>query len=149
MPFTDRAHTQDEAPAVGRRAGLIEVRDDARIEQGGRLEGILVKKVGTDQPPLFRRELHVCRNGIFHVIGARIEHLLEVPVPALEVLEDIVQLGGRRFGVEREDALDDVIGSRLVGRVEVSRFRRRLELAHDDSRGIRAQLRALSLQKLG
>jgi hypothetical protein len=91
----------------------------------------------------------VCRDGFFHVIGARIEHSQEIPVSALKVLEDFFELGSSRLRVEREHALNDMVDSRLVSWIEVTRFRRRLELAHDDPRGVRVQVCALPLQKLG
>ena len=49
MPFADRAQAQDEAAPAFRRAGLIGMGDDARIEQRRGFEGIFVQKIGADQ----------------------------------------------------------------------------------------------------
>ena len=49
MPFADGAKAQDEATAALRRARLIGMGDDARIEQRRRFEGILVQEIGSDQ----------------------------------------------------------------------------------------------------
>ena len=51
--------------------------------------------------------------------------------------------------IEIEDALDDMVGARLVGRIEVARFGRRLERTHDDARGIRPQIERLPIEESG
>ena len=49
MPLADRAQAEDEAPAAFRRAGLIGMGDDARVEQRRRFEGIFVQEIGADE----------------------------------------------------------------------------------------------------
>ena len=70
-------------------------------------------------------------------------------MPTLEVLQHVRQLMGRSLWVERENAFDDMVGACLVGRVEVARFGRRLERAHDHARGIGAQIERLPIQERG
>jgi hypothetical protein len=52
MPFANRAKAQDESTAIFRRAGLIGMPDDTRIEQGRCLERVLMQKICTDQAAL-------------------------------------------------------------------------------------------------
>ena len=49
MPFADRAQAEDEATPARRRAGLVRMGDDARIEQCRRLERIFVQEIRADQ----------------------------------------------------------------------------------------------------
>ncbi len=91
----------------------------------------------------------VRREGFFHFVGTELKRLQQVAVPALEVLQHIRQLAGRGLRVERENALDDMIGPRLVGRVEISRFGRRLERAHDHAGGVGTQIESLPIEKGG
>ncbi len=70
-------------------------------------------------------------------------------MPALEILQDIGELAGNGFGIERENPVDDMIGARLVGRVEIAGFGRRLERAHDHPRGVRTQIERLPVQEGG
>ena len=48
-----------------------------------------------------------------------------------------------------EHALDDVVGARLVGRIEVARFGRRLERADDHACGVGAQIEHLPIDESG
>ena len=73
-------------------AGLIGMRDDARIEQRRRLKRIFVQKVGADQLALHLRERSHGGKRVFHFIGARFECLQQVAMATLEVLQDIGQL---------------------------------------------------------
>ena len=73
MPFPDGAKAEDEAEPAFRRAGLIGMGDDARIEQCRRFEGIFMHKVGTDQLALRLGEIGMRRKGVFHFIGTRLE----------------------------------------------------------------------------
>jgi hypothetical protein len=70
-------------------------------------------------------------------------------MPALKIFQYVRQLGGRCLRIEREHALDDMVGARLVGRVEIARFGRRLERAHDHARGIGSQVESLPIEKSG
>ena len=51
--------------------------------------------------------------------------------------------------VERENPVDDMICTRLVSRVEIAGFGRRLERAHDHPRGIGTQIKRLPVQEGG
>ena len=59
-------------------------------------KGIFVEEIGADQLALDLAEDGMSRKGVFHFIGARLECLQQVAMPALEILEDVGQLAGRR-----------------------------------------------------
>ncbi len=77
------------------------------------------------------RERRMRREGVLHFIRARLEYLEQIAVSALEILEDFGELAHRCCGIERQDAIDDVVRAGLVGDVEVARFGCRLERAHE------------------
>ena len=89
------------------------------------------------------------RQRLFHHVGAGLERFQQVAVPALKVFQHVRQLAGCSLRVERENALDDMVGACLVGRVEIARFGRRLERAHDHSRGVGTQIERLPMQETG
>ena len=85
------------------------------------------------------------RQGILHFGGTLFEYLQQVSVPAVEIFEHIRQLQRCGLGIEPEDPVDDMVRARLVGRIEIARLDCRLERAHDDPGGIRAQIQRLSV----
>ena len=89
------------------------------------------------------------RERLFHFVGARLERLQQVAMPALEILQHVRQLAGRGLRIERENPLDDMVGAGLVGRVEIARFGCRLERAHDHARGVGTQIERLPIQESG
>ena len=147
MAFADGTKAEDEAQAAFRRAGLIGMRDDARIEQRRRLERIFVQKIGADELPLDLRERGMVGQGLFHLVGACLEGLQQVAVTAEEILQHIGQLTGRCIGVERQNPFDDVVGTGLVRRIEVARLGCRLEGPHDHARRIGSQMKGLAVQE--
>ncbi len=149
MPFANGPETEDEAQAAFRRVGLVGMGHDAGVEQGRGLERIFVEKIGADQLALGLGEGAMSRQRLFHHIGARFERLQQVAVAAVEILQDVFELAGNGFGVERENPVDDMVGPRLVGRVEIARFRRRLERAHDHPRRVGTQIKRLTVEEGG
>ena len=147
MPLPDRAKAEDETTSAFRRAGLVRMRDDARIEQCRRFEGIFVQKVGADQLTLHLGENHMRREGDFHLVGARLEARQQVAMAALEIVQHIGQVVGCGLVAKRQDPLDDMVRARLVGRFEVARLGRRLERPHDHARGIGPQMERLPVQE--
>ena len=107
-----------------------------------------MQEVGADELPLLHREFRMGRECLFHVTRASLEHLEQIPMAPLEVIEHFGELRGGGGRIECKDALDDVIGPGFVGRVEIARFRRRPELANHHSGGIRAQVHGLPMQQL-
>ena len=88
MPFADRAHAQNEAAALHRGAGLVEMCHDARIEQRRRLEGILVEKVGPDQLPL-----HLGERGVSQwLVGKRMTQADITAVCVFTFLDDALRV---------------------------------------------------------
>ena len=80
-------------------------------------------KIGADQLTLYLCENGMRSKGVFHFAGTRLERLEQVAVATLEILEHIGELAGRRLGIERQDAADDMVRPGLVDGVEVPRFR--------------------------
>ena len=147
MPFTDGAKAQDESAAILRRAGLVGMPDDAGIEQGRRLERILVEKVSPDQTALRLVELGMGFQRVLHFRGARFENVEQVPVAAFEVFKHLAQLLRGSFGIKPKHPANDMIGTDLVSRVEVARLSRRFEGPDDDSGRIRPQIDVLAIQE--
>ena len=129
-----------KSAAILRRAGLVGMPDDARIEQGRRLERILVKKISADQAALRLIQCGMRLERLFHLCGARLENFEQIPVTAFEIFEHVAQLLCSSFGIEPKNPADDMVRPGLIGRIEVSRFSRRLERSDDDSGWIRAQI---------
>lgn len=108
-----------------------------------------MEEVGANEPSLFRGESGVWRYSLFHLIGARVEQLQEVSMSSEEAREDLVQLSGGGRRIESQHAPDDVVRTGFVGRIEVARLRRGLELPYDDSCRVRSQEYVLPAQKFG
>ena len=106
-----------------------------------------MQKIGSDQLTLRLGEDRMRRKGAFHFVGALLEGRQQVAVAALEILENIGQLVGCHRGIQRQDPLDDMVRAGLVGGIEVARFGRRLERAHDHPRRIGAQVESLPIQE--
>jgi hypothetical protein len=88
----------------------------------------------------------MCVDGFLHFISARFEYLEQIAVTTFEVLQDFREFTGRRSGIERQDAVHDVIRARLIGGIEVPGFGCRLEWSDDHSCRIRAQIKTLPIQ---
>ena len=149
MPFADGAQTENEAQGAFRHARLVGMRHDAGIEQRRGFERIFVEKIGADQLTLDFGKGAVSRQGLFHFIGAGFERLQQVAMAAEEILQDVGELAGSGFGIERQNPVDDMVGACLVGRIEIARFGRRLEWAHDHPRGVGTQIERLPVQEGG
>jgi hypothetical protein len=147
MALSHGAKAQDEAhPACGCPA-LVRMRNDAGIEQGRRFEGVLVQKVGSHEPALFPGEGRVRGERVLHLLGAHFELLEQVAVPALEVFQHFGELDVRSPRVQREHPIDDAIRPRFVRRIQVSRFRGRLEGAHDYACRVGPEMKGLPVQE--
>src|SRR5258708_14134575 len=127
MPFADRTETENEAQATFRRVRLVGMWHDAGIKQGRGFERILMEKIGADQLALGFGKGAVSRQCLFHYIGARLERLQQVAMPALEILQDIGQLAGNGFTTESQNPVDEMICTRLADAVNTTRLRPRLE----------------------
>jgi hypothetical protein len=77
---------------------------------------------------------------LFHLSGARLEDIEQVPVTTFEIFEHIRQLSRGSFGIEAKNSVDDMIGPDLIGWVEVTGLRRRFERPDDDPGRIRPQI---------
>jgi len=91
----------------------------------------------------------VRRERAFHFVGTKLEGLEQVAMPALKIFQHVRQQTGRGRRVERENAFDDMVGARLVGRVEIARFGRRFERPHDHTRGVGTKVECLPMQERG
>src|SRR5271167_49423 len=132
MSLADGAQTQDEATAIFRHASLVGVSHDARVEQSRRLKGIFIEKICTDQAALSLIQFGMGFQRVFHVCGARLEDIDQIPVTAFEIVEHIPQLMRGGFGIELKYPADDMIGPNLIGGIEVSWLRCRFEGSDDD-----------------
>ena len=77
---------------------------------------------------------------LFHLSGARLEDIEQVPVTTFEIFEHVRQLSRGSFGIEAKNSVDDMIGPDLIGWVEVTGLRCRLERPDDDPGRIRPQI---------
>ena len=87
--------------------------------------------------------------GLLHVIGARLERPEQVAMAALKILQHVRQLSGRRLGIERQNPVDDMVGTCLVSVIEIAGFDGRLERAYHHPRRVGAQMQGLPIQKHG
>jgi len=142
MPFANGAQAQDEPAAVFRCTRLVGMTDDAWVEQGRGFKGIFVEKIGSDQSTLRLAQWRMGVERVLHIGGTRLENFEQVSVPAPEVLKHLAQLLHGRFGIKPKHPANDMIGTDLVGRVEVSGLSRWLEGPYDDPRRIRAKVQA-------
>ena len=145
MSFADGAKAQDESTAVLRRSGLVGVPDDAWIEQSRRFKRILMKKIGADQAALRLIQFGMRLERIFHIRGARLEEIEQIPVATFKIFEHIAELSLGCFGIKPKNPFDNMISPDLVGWIEVAGFSRRLEGSDDDPGRIRAQIQALAV----
>jgi hypothetical protein len=82
---------------------------------------------------------------LFHLLGARLEDIEQIPVTAFEIFEHVRQLLRCGFGIEAKNSVDDMIGPDLIGCVEVTGLRRRFERPDDDPGRIRPQIQGLTI----
>jgi hypothetical protein len=99
-----------------------------------------MKKIGADQAALRFIQFDMRLKSIFHLRGARLEDIEQVPVTTVEVFKYVVQLLCCSFGIEPNNPADDMVGPRPIGWVEISGFSRRFEGPDDDPRGVRTQI---------
>ena len=147
MAFADGTKAEDETKAALRGSGLIRMRDDTRIEERRGLERIFIEKIGADELALDLCERSMIGQRIFHLRGARLEGLQQIAMAAEEILQNIGQLTVRCLGIEREHTFDDMVGTGLVGRIEITRLRGRLERPNDHARRIGPQMKGLAIEK--
>lgn len=148
MRATDRAQAEDEAEAPLRYAGLVGMGDDTRIEQRCRLERIFVQEIGADQPPLQLGEIGMGGERLLRLVGTALEGREQIAMPAFEIFQhlgDELVRGG--LSIERQNAIDDVVGAGLFFRTKVARLDRGLERADDDAPRIGTQIKGLPVQE--
>ena len=122
---------------------------DARVEQGRRFERVLVKEVRSDQAALRLVQYGMRLQRLFHLCGARLEDLQQIPVTAFEVFEHLGQLPRGSTGLKPKNPADDMVGPGFVRRVEISGFSRGFEGSDDDPGWIGAQMQDLAVQESG
>lgn len=132
MTLADSAKAQNELTAARRRTGLVGMPDNAGIEQSRGFKRILIEKICADQAPLRLVQFGMRRERILHLRRTCIKGVQQISVAALEIFQHIVQLLRRDLGVKLQNPVDDMVGARLISRIEVSRFDRRFEGSDDD-----------------
>jgi hypothetical protein len=149
MPLAYGTETENEAHAASRRTRLIGVRHNAGVKQGRGFERILIQKIGADQLTLGSGKDSMRCESFLHFIRAGLERLQQVTMSTFEIVQDVRELSGNGFWIERENPVDDMICAHFVGRVQVARFSRRLERPHYHPRGIGTQVKCLPVQEGG
>ena len=81
MPLTDRAQAQDEPEPARREARLVGMRDDGRVEQGGRLDRVLVGEPGTHEVAALVGQRGVVRYPVGDPLVVGPQYCREVAVP--------------------------------------------------------------------
>src|ERR1700745_300420 len=147
MAFADSTEAQNETEAALRRSGLIGMRDDTRIEECRGPKHICVEKISANELPLGLGERDMVGQRLFHLRGARLEGLQQIAMTAEEVLQYIGQFTVCCLGIEREHTFDDMVGTGLVGRIEITRLRGRLERPNDHAGRIRPQMKGLAIKE--
>jgi hypothetical protein len=77
---------------------------------------------------------------VFHFCGARLKNIDQISMAAVKIVEHLAQLLRGSFGIEPDDPANDMIGSNLIGGVEVAGFSCRFERSDDDPCRIRPQI---------
>lgn len=95
-------------------------------------------QICTDELALHLGEGNVRCKRVFHFQSALFERCQQIAMSALEVFENFGKLLLRDLALEAEHTINDVIGSRLVCRFEISWFRGGFEGPHHDACGIRS-----------
>ncbi len=140
MTLARRTQTQDKSAPAGGRRRLVRVRDDAGIEERGGFEGVLVEKIRPDQATLRAGEICMGSESFFHVISPRLEFFQQVAVSPQEVIKHIGKKRCRCLIIERQNPIDNIIRTDLVGWIKVPGFRRRFKRPHNYAGRIRAQM---------
>ncbi len=122
------------------RARLVGVPDDTWIEQGRRLERVLVKKISTYQAALRLVQFSMGRQRLLHICSARLKDIEQIPVTTFEIIQHVCELPRGGFGIESKNPVDNMVGPELVGWVEVSGFSRRPKGPDDHSGWIRTKM---------
>jgi hypothetical protein len=77
---------------------------------------------------------------VLHFVGACLECLKQISMTAQKILQHIGQLGFGRLRMQRKDAADNMIGARLICRIEITWLSRGFEWPHDDARCVWPQI---------
>jgi hypothetical protein len=83
---------------------------------------------------------------IFHFVGAGLERLKQIPVATHKIFEHVGQLVFCLLRMERKDPVDNMIGARFLGRIEITWLRRRFKRPYDDSGRIGPEIERLAIQ---
>ncbi len=128
------AEAQDETQRPGGKSGLVGMGNDGRIEQGGRLERVLVGEVGADEKLAFLREPLVGGQQAADEFEADKEVVHQPLMACFELGQDLGQhLDHLRFG-QGQHAREDAQGALVAGRVERTEEDARGVGFKDDSR---------------
>jgi hypothetical protein len=78
--------------------------------------------------------------GLFHLRRASLEEIEQIPVTPFEIFQDLAELSRGCFAIKTKNPFDNMISPKLVGRIEIARFGRRLKGSDDDPGWVRAQV---------
>jgi hypothetical protein len=86
---------------------------------------------------------------IFHFVGAGLERLKQIPVATQKIFKNVCQLVFCLLRTERKDPIDNMIGARLICRIEIAWLRCGFERPYDDSGRIGPEIEILAIQDRG
>lgn len=89
------------------------------------------------------------RERFLHIRSARLEDVEQISMTTFEIIEYVCQLPFGGILIEAKNSVDDMIGTDLIGGVEIAGFSRGLEGPDDDPGRIRTQIQVLAIQESG
>ena len=114
MTLADGPDAHHEPELAGADPALVRVHHHARIAERGTLDGVFAGESGTKQQAAGRRQLAFGVEAIGELVGVPEERLGQAVMSALEPLNDIVVAPLNLVVRQRQDALQDRRGSRLL-----------------------------------
>src|ERR1051326_5066328 len=91
VPFSGGAQVEDKAQGPRRKFRLVRVRNDGRIEEGGRLQGVLGQEIASDQQLSLFGEFLIRQQQAADLFEAFKEQLPNLQVPLGEFSGDFLQ----------------------------------------------------------
>ena len=150
VPFADGAQAQDEAQPPSGAPDWSGCGTMLGLNKRRGLERIFVQKIGADQAGAGSCVKAAWPRSASSISSARASNVSSrLRWRPWKFSSTSASWLAAVLGIERENPVDDMVGAGLVGRVEVARFGRRLERAHDDPGRIGPQIKGLPVQEGG
>ena len=114
--------------------------DDARVEQGGSFEGILLTKISANEMRLFATDRARGNHQAIHIMETAKQHLFDAAMSIRQAGDNPRQLVGQFSLGQIENAVGQALRPRQIGAARGQRFIGRYKWPDDHSRGVGAQL---------